>query len=158
VVAEGWRPLQDDTFRAQIQDWSSTPRKKEALLILDTQSVDDIANSPIGSKIVQESATQIYFANPKAEKEQYCGKFGLNEKEFHLIRSLNKATHFFLVKQGKNSVVARINLQGLDDQIAVLSARTATVKLLDTIRSEVGDNPNDWLPIFYQRVRSNKNE
>jgi len=156
VVAEGWKPLQDATFRAQIEDWSSTPRKKEAFMILDTQHVDQIASSPIGSQIVQGSATQIFFANPEADEEQYCGKFNLNQKEFNIIRSLDKRSHFFLLKQGGKSVVVRADLTGMTEQIAVLSGRAATVKILDSIRQEMGDDPHHWLPVFYQRVKSSK--
>ena len=47
--------------------------------------------------------------------------------------------------------MAKLDLAGLDDEIAVLSGRTETVNLLKTIREEVGDDPADWLPIFHQR-------
>lgn len=155
VVAEGWLALQDEAFRKQIQDWSSTPRKKESFLVLDTQAPDDIASSPIGCKIIQETVTQIYFANPNARHEDYVTRFGLSEKEFKIIRSLNKNAHFFLLKQGKLSVVVRADLSGLDDQIAVLSGRTKNIKLLDNIRKKVGDKPADWIPFFTKALKKN---
>jgi type IV secretion system protein VirB4 len=33
----------------------------------------------------------------------------------------------------------------------VLSGRTATVELADRLRSEAGDEPAKWLPLFHQR-------
>lgn len=51
-----------------------------------------------------------------------------------------------MLKQGHNSVVAELDLNGFDDELAILSGRTANVELLDAIRAEVGDNVENWLP------------
>ena len=59
----------------------------------------------------------------------------------------------FLVKQGHNSVVAELNLSGFDDELAVLSGRTATVEVLDRVRAMVGDDPDVWLPVFHKERR-----
>ncbi|MCD6040278.1 MAG: virB4 [Gammaproteobacteria bacterium] len=158
VVAEGWLALQDETFRKQIQDWSSTPRKKDSFLILDTQSPSDIASSPIGCKIIQETVTQIYFANPNARHEEYVVRFGLSEKEFQIVKHLNKSSRFFLLKQGKRSVVVRADLSGLENHIVVLSGRTKNIKLLDAIRKEVGDAPSDWLPLFRAAIQKEQKQ
>ena len=60
------------------------------------------------------------------------------------------------MKQGKDVVVARIDLSGMDDVINVLSARAETVSILDNVRSEVGDAPEAWMPPFQERVRLEK--
>lgn len=76
----------------------------------------------------------------------------MQHREFELIQSeLTRESRRFLVKQGHNSVVAELNLRGMDDEIAVLSGTTANIELLDEIRGEVGDNPDVWLPIFQER-------
>ena len=61
--------------------------------------------------------------------------------------------HYFLLKQGNNSVMARLNLNGMDDDVAVLSANLARVLLLDEIRARVGDKPEHWLPRYTQLNR-----
>jgi type IV secretion system protein VirB4 len=48
-------------------------------------------------------------------------------------------------------VVIRANLAGLEDDIAIISAREQTLLLLDQIRAEVGDDPAKWLPLFHTR-------
>ena len=53
----------------------------------------------------------------------------------------------------KHSVVLRANLSGMEKIIAVISAREESLKLLDILRKEVGDDPDVWLPIFLQRWR-----
>jgi type IV secretion system protein VirB4 len=59
----------------------------------------------------------------------------------------------FLVKQGHNSVVVELNLNGLDDELAVLSGRAETVELLDRIRAQHGDDAAVWGPIFQKERR-----
>lgn len=107
ILAEGWKALQDNEFRKKVHDWSSTNRKKEVFLVIDTQAPSDIAASPIGCKIIQESVTQMYFANPAATYQDYVDKFGLSFKEYEIVKNLDKESRYFLIKQGKNSVVAR---------------------------------------------------
>ena len=43
-------------------------------------------------------------------------------------------------------MVARLDLAGEPDLLTVLSGRERTVRLLDAIRQEVGDDPAAWLP------------
>jgi type IV secretion system protein VirB4 len=153
VVAEGWRALQDESFKEKIRDWSSTPRKKNAFLIMDTQSPSDIAQSELACKIIQETVTQIYFANPTAEYNDYVGQFKLSEKEYQIIKSLNKSTRFFLLKHGKDSVVVRADLrEGFDNEIAILSGRESNVRKLDTIRAKKGDDPVNWMADFITEI------
>jgi type IV secretion system protein VirB4 len=40
--------------------------------------------------------------------------------------------------------------------LTVLSASIDNVELLDEIRAQVGDNPDDWLPILYRQVRERR--
>jgi len=60
-----------------------------------------------------------------------------------------------LLKQGKNSVVVRADLSSLQTDIAVLSGRTAYIKILDKLRAEHGDDPNVWLPHYLLAVNKN---
>jgi type IV secretion system protein VirB4 len=49
-------------------------------------------------------------------------------------------------------VVAELDLGGFDDELAILSGKTANVELLDTIlaSSDAGAYPADWLPVFHR--------
>lgn len=155
VVAEGWLALQDAEFRKQIQEWNSTPRKREVFIVMDTQSPKDIADSPIGCKIIQETVTQIYFANSSATYEDYVVRFGLTQKEFDIVKTLKKESHFFLLKQGKQSVVVRADLSEMPDEIAILSGRSKNLKILDRVIEEKGTLSKDWMPAFLDEVKRN---
>ena len=146
VVDEGWKALDDDVFVRRIKDWEKTIRKRNGIVGFATQSAQDALESRIASAIIEQAATQIFMANPKARAEDYVGGFGLSEHEYALIRNLPDSAHCFLIKHGNHSVVARLNLTGEHDLLTILSGRERTVRLLDEIRSTSGDDPADWMP------------
>ncbi len=146
VIDEGWKALDDDVFVARIRDWEKTIRKRNGVVGFATQSAEDALQSRIASAIVEQAATQIFMANPKAQARDYVEGFGLTQHEFDLVRSLPDASRCFLIKHGRDSVVARLNLSGENDLLTVLSGRERTVRLLDEIRALVGDDPAAWLP------------
>lgn len=153
-VDEFWKALGDPAFRGLAQDGLKTFRKQNAFLVLGTQSPADVLASPMAHTIVEQCATKIFLPNPHAAERDYMDGFGLTRREFGLVREeLDPARHRFLVKQGLNSVVAELDLSGLDDALAVLSGRTETVDLLDTLRATHGDDPARWLPHFHEARR-----
>ena len=44
----------------------------------------------------------------------------------------------------------RLNLASEPDLLTVLSGRERTVRLLDGLRAEIGDDPALWLPLLLQ--------
>jgi type IV secretion system protein VirB4 len=146
VVDEGWKALDDDVFVRRIKDWEKTIRKRNGIVGFATQSAQDALESRIASAIVEQAATQIFMANPKARAEDYVGGFGLTPHEYELVRTLPDSAHCFLIKHGTDSVVARLNLTGEQDLLTILSGRERTVRLLDEIRAQTGDDPAEWIP------------
>jgi type IV secretion system protein VirB4 len=90
--------------------------------------------------------------NPKAQEDEYCRGFGLTLHELDLIRALPDTSRCFVIKHGTDSVVARLNLDGLPDVLTVLSGRESTVRRLDALRAEHGDDPAIWLPLLTASV------
>ena len=146
VVDEGWKALDDDVFVRRIKDWEKTIRKRNGIVGFATQSAQDALESKIASAIIEQAATQIFMSNPKAQAREYIEGFGLTEHELELVRTIPDSAHCFLIKHGNDSVVARLNLTGEKELLTVLSGRERTVRLLDQIRLETGDDPADWLP------------
>jgi type IV secretion system protein VirB4 len=145
VVDEGWKALDDDAFVARIKDWEKTIRKRGGIVGFATQNARDALDSRIGPAIIEQAATQIFMPNPKAQEADYRQGFGLSAHELDLVRSLPDASHCFLVKHGNDSVIARLDLTGLDRILTVLSGRESSVRRLDGLRAELGDDPRDWL-------------
>jgi type IV secretion system protein VirB4 len=146
VVDEGWKALDDEIFVRRIKDWEKTIRKRNGIVGFATQSAQDALDSKIASAIIEQAATQIFMSNPKAQRSEYVEGFGLTEHELELVRTIPDSAHCFLIKHGNDSVVARLNLTGEKEILTVLSGRERTVRLLDEIRLETGDDPADWLP------------
>ena len=79
------------------------------------------------------------------------------EAEFEIVRTLGaRRSRSFLVKQGSNSALCELELSGLEDFVAVLSATTDNVALLDGIRARVGDDPTAWLPLLLDAIHERK--
>lgn len=153
-IDEFWKALGDEAFRGLAQDGLKTYRKQNAFMVFGTQSPADVLRSPIAHTILEQCATKIFLPNAHAAERDYVEGFGLTRREFALVREeLAPESRQFLVKQGLNSVVAELRLDGLDDELAVLSGRTETVDLLDRIRARHGDDPTQWLEPFHQERR-----
>lgn len=154
VVDEGWKALDDDVFVRRIKDWEKTIRKRNGIVGFATQSAEDALQSRIAGAIIEQAATQIFTANPKASAQHYVGGFGLTEHEFEIIRTLPDHARAFLVRQGNESAVVRLDLHGETDLLTILSGRERSVRILDEVRAEVGDHPDSWMPEVLQRVAS----
>lgn len=152
VVDEGWKVLDDDVFVARIRDWEKTVRKRNGIVGFSTQSARDALDSRIANAIIEQSPTQIFLPNPKAQASDYCDGFGLSAHELEIIRTLPDTSRCFLIRHGGDSVVARLDLSGMGGVLNVLSGRERTIRLLDQLRSEAGDAPAAWLPRFLERA------
>ncbi|MBU8967151.1 hypothetical protein KSW98_11555, partial [Streptococcus pneumoniae] len=96
-----------------------------------------IVRSKASNTLIEQTSTNIFFPNPKADDESYKQAFRLSGREVNWIRSTAAESRSFLIKHGRDSVVARLNLAGMPDLIKVLSGRTETVAELDAIRAKV---------------------
>jgi len=152
VVDEGWKALDDDVFVRRIKDWEKTIRKRNGIVGFATQSAQDALESRIASAIIEQAATQIFMANPKARREDYVDGFQLTPHEYDIVRSLPNDAHCFLIKHGNDSVVVRLSLTGAHELLTVLSGRERSVRLADALRATHGDDPAVWLPKLLELV------
>lgn len=145
---EGWKLLQDPTFSSYIVDKMKTIRKLNGIVGFGTQSAADIARAPQSHTLIEQSATNLHFPNPRADEESYIRRFGLSAKEFNFIRNTPPERRTFLVKHGNDSVIARLDLSAMPDLVKVLSGRKDTVEACAAIRARLGDDPAEWLAEF----------
>ena len=145
VIDEGWKALDDDIFVRRIKDWEKTIRKRNGIVGFATQSAQDALESRIASAIIEQAATQIFMINPKARAEDYINGFGLSRHEYELVKALPDSSHCFLIRHGKESVVARLDLTGEKELLTILSGRESTVRLFDELVKTHGTDPAHWL-------------
>ncbi|MBV9288455.1 MAG: VirB4 family type IV secretion system protein, partial [Hyphomicrobiales bacterium] len=147
-IDEGWKILNDDTFSAFLNDKLKTIRKLNGIVGFGTQSAKDIIQSLMGHTLLEQTPTNIFFPNPKADHPSYVEGFRLSEREFEWVLDTHPESRQFLIKHDQDSVIARLDLSGMPDLVKVLSGNIDTVAECERIRAEVGDDPQKWLPIF----------
>ena len=80
---------------------------------------------------------------------KYTEGFSLTEREFRLIKEeIEPGARTFLIKQGHVSVVAKLDLQGFEFELDVISGRKRNVQLMQRLMAEHGEDPRAWLPRF----------
>jgi type IV secretion system protein VirB4 len=156
-VAEAWKALGDPIFAPFIKNEQKTIRKKNGLGIFDTQEVSDLLANENGRTMVEQSVTKLILPNRDATEESYIGGLRLTQREFELTLQFGRTgARNFLCKQAFGTVQCSFDLAGADDMLTVLSATPENVDLLDTLRHQVGDDPDHWLPLLYQGVRNRR--
>ena len=88
-IDEGWKALDDEAFEERIKDWLKTIRKRNGLIGFGSQSANDAIQSRIGDAIIEQSPTNIFMPNLRAEKHAYCTGFGLTEQEYEIVQTLS---------------------------------------------------------------------
>lgn len=151
VLDEAWALIGNAVFAPKIKDWLKVLRKLNTFVVFATQSVEDATKSSISDTLVQQTSTQIFLPNLRATN-LYREVFMLSEREFTLVKTTDPSSRFFLVKQDNDGVIARIDLGGMNEVIRVLSGRIDTIMIMDEVIKEVGDDPDNWLPIFLERT------
>lgn len=151
-MEEFWKPLMDEMFSDFALNKQKTIRKQSGLGVFVTQSPSDVLGHRIGKTMVEQSVTQIFLPNPKADRKDYVEGFKVTVAEYEIIRNLGESSRMFLIKQGHRSAVVKFDLGGMTDILNVISGTTDNVELLDDIRAEVGDDPDIWMPIFHRRI------
>ncbi len=152
INEEGWQCLDNAYFKEKLKRWFPTLRKKNCFLVLTTQSPQSILQSEICHQILDNIATLIIFPNDEANAEQYIEGLGLNSGEFDFVKHTPLSKRLFLVKQSKDAAICQLQLKSLPKHLSVLAGNQHTTKILNRICKEVGYNPNDFLPLFYQEV------
>ena len=146
---EFWRLLADSAFESFAKEGPKTWRKLNAVMCLATQSASDVLNSSISRTIIEQTPTKLLFPNVDASAEEYTHGLGLSEREFKLIKEqLEPGSRTFLVKQGHHSVVCKLDLQGCDAELAVISGRARHLELMHRRLHEHGPDPSGWLSPF----------
>lgn len=98
-VEEAWFMLSDPWFSGRLRDWLKTLPKRLGLVILATQSLDDLSGSSIFSTLADNIPTRIFLPNRQARVHRalYSGQFGLNDEQISVIERATEKRHYYLV-------------------------------------------------------------
>jgi type IV secretion system protein VirB4 len=100
VIDEAWLVLANLTFGAKLEEWLRTFRKKNAAVVLATQSLSEIANSPYRDVILESCPTKIYLPNAEARNPQtreLYRKFGLSDRQIDMVAEAAPKRDYYYV-------------------------------------------------------------
>jgi len=109
VFDEAWRFFRHPITRDYIHEALKTWRKRNAAMILATQSGDDLARSELLPVITESVFTRLFLANPGMDPADYRDKFHLNSVEADQVMRLQPKRQF-LLKRPDGAKVLNLNV------------------------------------------------
>jgi type IV secretion system protein VirB4 len=104
VIEEAWLPLMKSAFAARIKQWLLTLRKQNAAVVLATQSLSQLWESPHRNVLLESCPTRILLPNPEAASPGHLALYrdlGLNDAEVQLLaRARRKRDYYFKSPRG----------------------------------------------------------
>ena len=95
VVDEAWRYLQDPAVLSYLAEAAKTWRKKNAALVIATQSAVDVTGTAGAEALLESMPTKLFLANPELP-EKAAETFRLNPSEVNTIRGLIPKRELYL--------------------------------------------------------------
>ena len=108
VVDEAWRYLKDPSVLAYLSEAAKTWRKRNAALVLATQSAGDVTATPGAQALLESMPTKLFLANPDLPAA-VADVFRLNEAEMHTIRGLIPKREMYL-RRATAAAVLRLDV------------------------------------------------
>ena len=104
VVDEAWRYMQDPAVLNYLAEAAKTWRKKNAALVLATQSAVDVTGTPGASALLESIPTKLFLANSELPAEAGA-LFRLNDSEVDRIRALTPKRELYLRRPDEAAVL-----------------------------------------------------
>jgi type IV secretion/conjugal transfer VirB4 family ATPase len=105
VLDEAWRFVRDPSVKAYVAEALKTWRKRNAALLLATQSSEDFADLDILRTVVENCATKCFLASPDMDVARAKELFHLNDAETQRILELVPRRQFLLKRPGAAKVL-----------------------------------------------------
>ncbi len=121
---EAWRILNTPLFAPRVKAWMQYLTAKNALGIFATELVEQTAEYNFSKEIITNVSTQIYMPDEDPDNA-YQDIFGLDDEEFAYLDIMNTEYRHFLLKRANETIVAELNLGGMDDIVDILSGEPA---------------------------------
>jgi type IV secretion system protein VirB4 len=144
---EAWVYLRHPLFRERVRDWLKTLRKLNGAVLLATQNLSDIFNSPIRDVVLESCPTKILLPNAEAvnpASRQFYESIGLNEREIEMVqKSIPKRQYYVVSPVGRRMIA--LGLGGVALSFVGVSGREERTTLEDVIERHGLTWPAEWL-------------
>jgi type IV secretion/conjugal transfer VirB4 family ATPase len=144
---EGWIPLSQEIFRDKLRDWFKTLRKNNAAVLLATQQLSDIINSPIKDVILESCPTLVLLPNGQAENEQsrvHYQSLGLNSREISMIATATPKRHYYVISPVGRRLIS-LGLGPVTRSFVGVSGTEERQRAEECMRANPRLWPADWL-------------
>ncbi len=171
IIDEGWQIMLDETFMTYWIEFLRTLRKYNACVIMATQSLSDIINSPYVSTINENCFTKIFLPNPTASESESRGlyeAFGLNERKIQIITQAVPKREYYYVARDIGQRLIDLKLGALELAFYGAGTMLHDRQKIKELQSEFGElwvskwlelrglkgEAQDWLIIRNERGRN----
>jgi type IV secretion system protein VirB4 len=108
LLDEAWSYVRHESFRTRLRDWLKTMRRKNAVVVMATQQISDIAKSDIADVVLENCPTKILLPNaeaPNPGSREFYQRVGLNERELEILQvSIPKQQYYVVSPLGRRLV------------------------------------------------------
>jgi type IV secretion system protein VirB4 len=144
---EAWVYLRHPLFRERVRDWLKTLRKFNGAVLLATQNLSDIFNSPIRDVVLESCPTKILLPNAEAANpasRQFYESIGLNDREVEMVqKSIPKRQYYVVSPIGRRMIA--LGLGGVALSFVGVNGREERQQLEDVIEIHGEHWPAEWL-------------
>lgn len=144
---EAWIYLRHALFRERVRDWLKTLRKLNGIVLLSTQNLSDIFNSPIRDVVLETCPTKVLLPNAEAANptsREFYEAIGLNEREINIVQtSIPKRQYYVASPVGRRLI--SLGLGGVALSFVGVSSREERQFLEETIEKFGDEWPSAWL-------------
>lgn len=156
ILEEAWLFIGHPTFSKKIKDWLKTLRKKNARVVLTTQSLADLYNpetnslTSVTASIMESCFTKIFLPNPDMDVNirALYSRMNLSDRQIEILQDAVLKRDYYVMTQQGNRL---INL-GLHDYepmtLAFIGLGKQKTEVLLECKKQHGEN---WVPQWLER-------
>jgi type IV secretion system protein VirB4 len=147
-LGEAWYLLRNPLFREMFEDYVRTFRKRLGVIGLDTQSLQDLVDIPIGPVLQDNLRTRFFLPNISAQAHShvYQKEFNLGQYEVDIIRMMLPKQHYYLAQDNHRRLLTP---RFPPEILALLRSEPSAQSAFDRARAS-GDP--DWLNLYVKEV------
>lgn len=144
-VEEAWFMMEVPEFANKINDWLRTLAKKNAILVLATQSLVEISQSRHFNAMLDNIPCQIFLPNEKAhlQHDLYQGRFGLTDTQINTIKTMQRKREYYVVVPGASRKISAYFPKSIQP---ILDSKASVQELFD---KHMATGLNDWRDNYY---------
>jgi type IV secretion system protein VirB4 len=144
---EAWVYLRHNLFRDRVRDWLKTLRKANGTVLLATQNLSDIFNSPIRTVVLESCPTKILLPNAEAinpASRQFYESIGLNDREIEIVHKSTPKQHYYVVSPVGRRLIS-LGLGGVALSFVGVSGREDRQAVQECIDNFPESWQSEWL-------------